>query len=100
MTLAGDPGPWMKFWWKGVDIVADVVKSVLAAAIIATTAYVTWKHKTKREHALDLKHEDRKARQAIRIADEVAAEKKRFARAEFLDRLAKDKTNFDNSASC
>jgi hypothetical protein len=44
-----DPGPWLKFWWKGVDLVFEVAKSSLAALIVAVAVYFTWEKKKRRE---------------------------------------------------
>ncbi len=75
-----DPGPFVKFWWKGVDVVADVLKSLLTAAIVATVAYLTWEQKKRREHKLELEHERNKKIQEESLSREFAAERARQER--------------------
>jgi hypothetical protein len=70
-----DPGPWVKFWWKGVDIVSDVVKSLLTAGIVAIVAYLTWEKKKRREQALDLEHDRNKKMQEEQLARRFASER-------------------------
>jgi len=72
-----DPGPWVKFWWKGVDIVADVFKSLLTAGIVALVALLTWEQKKRREQKLDLEHERQKQIQAEELARRFEIEKAR-----------------------
>jgi hypothetical protein len=80
-----DPGAWTKFWWKGVDIAADVTKSLVTALIIAVTAYLTWEKKKRREHKLELEHEEKKRRLAehldaeFKSAETQAARRRRIA---------------------
>ena len=63
-----DPGAWTKFWWKGVDIVADVTKSLVTALIIAVTAYLTWEKKKRREYELEKEYKDDELRRNAQLA--------------------------------
>lgn len=77
-----DPGPWIKFWWKGVDVVADVVKSLVTAGIVAVVAYLTWEKKKRREQALELEHERNKKVQEEQLARQFASERAEHERKE------------------
>jgi hypothetical protein len=94
-----DPGPWIKFWWKGVDIIADVVKTVIAAGIVSIVAFLTWKWKKKREQALDLEHEKAKAIQAFELSEKLAADKEQKYRSDIISQLQASKTDFVSWAS-
>ena len=89
-----DPGPWVKFWWKGVDIVADVTKSLLTALIIAVTAYLPWERKKTRQHALELKQEADKLCQAERLDLEFKASRARETRRNRLSGLRNELETF------
>jgi hypothetical protein len=69
LAVINDPGPWVKFWWKGVDIVADVVKNVLTAGIIAVAAFLTWSQKKKLElhHNRALKEQEEQLNRAFAL---------------------------------
>jgi hypothetical protein len=66
-----DPGPWVKFWWKGVDILADVIKSLVTAAIVAVAAYLTWDQKKK----LELRHDKALKLQTEELEKQFAADR-------------------------
>jgi hypothetical protein len=67
-----DPGPLVKFWWKGVDLVFEVLKSSLSALLVALAVYFTWERKKKREIELinlgEIEKQKELAAEAARVA--------------------------------
>jgi len=41
-----DPNPFLKLWWKSVDIIANVISATISAAVVAWFArrFIKWKH--------------------------------------------------------
>jgi hypothetical protein len=78
-----DPGPFLKFWWKAVDIVASVASTTLGALIVWGVATLFIKHKHRMELELDAK----KKRQALDIEWEYADRMAKAARQTGVERL-------------
>ena len=58
-----DPGPWLKLWWKGVDIVANLLTGVLLALLALGSWRIQqwWSRRLAHKHAKeDLLHGRRK----------------------------------------
>ena len=51
-----DPGPFIKLWWKGVDMVAAIIANLASAAIIAPLAWRFWERK-KKERELSMERD-------------------------------------------
>lgn len=89
-----DPNPFLKLWWKAVDISATVIATIISAAIVWAFAEAF----IKRKHDLELALEKKKHEQKAKLDRELAAENKLRRNRAHLASLAAELDRFKAEA--